>query len=64
LNFATTYQLLGTGMTVIDFHIQDGLLFHLVHFYVPARERAKMIWDAHYSRMAGHFGIEKIVVVL
>jgi hypothetical protein len=23
-----------------------------------------MIWEAHYSRMAGHFGMEKIVVVL
>jgi hypothetical protein len=24
----------------------------------------KLIWEAHYSRVAGHFGIEKTVVVL
>ena len=23
-----------------------------------------MIWEAHYSRVAGHFGVEKIVAVL
>jgi hypothetical protein len=63
-NFATTYQLLGTGVNVIDFHIQDGLLCHLGHLCVPARKHANMIWEAHYSRMAGHFGMEKIVVVL
>jgi hypothetical protein len=63
-DFTTTYQLLGTGTTVTDFHIQDGLLCHLGHLCVPTRERAKMIWEAHYSRVAGHFGIEKTVVVL
>jgi hypothetical protein len=63
-NFTTTYQLLGTGATVTDFHIQDELLCHLGHLCVPTRERAKMIWEAHYSRVAGHFGMEKIVVIL
>jgi hypothetical protein len=51
-------------VTVTNFHIQDGLLCHLGHLCVPASERAKMIWESHYSRMAGHFGVEKIVVVL
>jgi hypothetical protein len=63
-DFTTTYHLLGTGATVTDFHIQDRLLCHLGHLCVPTSERAKMIWEAHYSRVAGHFGIEKIVVVL
>jgi hypothetical protein len=63
-DFATTYQLLGTGATVTDFHIQDRLLCHLGHLCVPTSERAKMIWEAHYSRVAGHFGVEKTVVVL
>jgi hypothetical protein len=63
-DFATTYHLLGTGATVTDFHIQDGLLCHLGHLCVPTSERAKMIWEAHYSRVAGHFGVEKTVVVL
>jgi hypothetical protein len=61
-DFATTYQLLGTGATVTDFHIQDELLCHLGHLCVPTSEHAKMIWEAHYSRVAGHFGVEKTVV--
>jgi hypothetical protein len=27
-------------------------------------ESAKMIWEAHYSQVAGHFGMEKIVAIL
>jgi hypothetical protein len=49
---ATTYQLLGKGATVTNFHIQDGLLCHLGHLCVPASECAKLIWEAHYSRVA------------
>jgi hypothetical protein len=41
--FATTYQLLGTGVNVTEFHIQDKLLCHLVHLCVLASEHAKMI---------------------
>jgi hypothetical protein len=64
LDFTTTYQLLGTSTSVTNFHIKDELLFHVGHLYVPTSERAKLIWEAHYSRMAGHFGVEKIVVAL
>jgi hypothetical protein len=63
-DFTTTYQLLGTCTNVTNFHIQDGLLCHLGHLCVPTSEHAKMIWEAHYSRMEGHFGMEKIVVIL
>jgi hypothetical protein len=63
-DFATTYQLLGTVANVTDFHIQDGLLCHMSYPCFPTRERAKMIWEAHYSWMGGHFGMEKIVVIL
>jgi hypothetical protein len=31
---------------------------------VPSSERVKMIWEAHYSRVAGHFGIKKTVAML
>jgi hypothetical protein len=62
--FATTYQLLGTCMNVTNFHIQYELLGHLGHLCVPARERAKHIWEAHYILMAGNFGMEKTVVIL
>ena len=64
LDFATIYQILGTGEIVTNFYIQDGLLCHLGHLCVPTSERAKMIWEAHYSQMAGHFGMEKNVVIL
>jgi hypothetical protein len=63
-DFATTYQLLGIGAIIIDFHIHDRLLCHLGHLYVPTRERENLIWESHYSRVARHFGVEKIVAVL
>jgi hypothetical protein len=64
LDFSTTYQLLGTCVNVTIFHIQDGLLYHMGHIYVPTRERPKLIWEAHYSQMGWNFGVDKIVVVL
>jgi hypothetical protein len=54
---------MGTCTTITNFHIQYKLLCHLGHLYVPASKRAKMIWESHYSRVLGHFCIEKIVVV-
>ena len=52
------------GNQVPKFHLQDVLLGHMGHLCVPLSKRAKMIWEAHYSRVAGHFGVEKIVAVL
>ena len=63
-DFTTTYQMLGANSVVANFRLQDGLLCHLGHLYVPSSERAKLIWEAHYIRVAGNFGIEKIVAVL
>jgi len=62
--FAPTYQTLCFGTPVADFHLQDGRLCHLGHICVSSSERAKLIWEVHYSRVAGHFGTEKIVAVL
>jgi hypothetical protein len=56
--------MLGENSVVANFHLQDGLLCHLGHLCVPSSEHVKLIWEAHYSRVAGHFGIEKIVAVL
>jgi hypothetical protein len=63
-NFVATYQMLGANKTVTDFHLQDGMLCHLGHLYAPSSEQANMIWEAYYSRVEGHFVIEKIVVML
>jgi hypothetical protein len=63
-DFTTTYQLLGIGTTVTNFHIQDGPLCYLGHICVPTSEHAKLIWESHYSRVAGHFGVEKTMSIL
>jgi hypothetical protein len=63
-DFANTYQMLGENVVVNNFHLQDGLLCRLGHIYVPSSERVKLIWEAHYSRVAGHFVIENIVAIL
>jgi hypothetical protein len=60
-DFATTYQMLGANVVVDNFHLQDGLLCHLGHICVPSSEKEKLIWEAHYSPVVGHFGVEKIV---
>jgi hypothetical protein len=56
--------MLGANTVVDNFHLQDGLLCHLGHIYVPSSERLKLIWEAHYSQVVGHFDIEKTVVML
>jgi hypothetical protein len=64
LEFATTYQMLGEKLVVANFHLYDEMFFHLVHLFVPSRERGKIIWEAYYSRVVGHFGIEKILTIM
>lgn len=63
-DFTTTYQLLGAGTLVVDFYLQDGLLCHSSHLYVPSSEHAKMTWESHYSQVVGHFYVKNIVAVL
>jgi hypothetical protein len=58
-DFSTTYQMLGANSVVANFHLQDGLLCCLGHLCVPSSERMKLIWEAHYSRVAGHFGVKR-----
>jgi hypothetical protein len=57
-DFTTTYQMLGANEVVNNFHLQHGLLCHLGHICVASSERAKMIWEAHYNRVEGHFDVE------
>jgi hypothetical protein len=63
-DFATTYQMLRAKAVVDNFHLQDGLLCRLGHICVPSSEQAKMIWEAHYSWVAGHFDVKKTVAML
>ena len=64
LEFGHTYKTLLEGMKVPNFHLQNALLCHLGHLCVPSSERTKMIWEVHYSRVTGHFGVDKIVAIL
>ena len=63
-DFATTYQVVSAGTPVANFHLKDGLLCHLGNLCVHSSEHAKLIWEAYYSRVVGHFGVDKTVVVL
>jgi hypothetical protein len=56
--------MLGANTVVDNFHLQDGLLCRLGHICVLSSEQEKMILEPHYNRVAGHFGIEKTVVML
>jgi hypothetical protein len=51
-------------MAIAEFHLQDGLLFHLGHLCVPSSKLAKLIWESHYSQVEGHFGVERTMKVL
>ena len=62
--FDNIYQTLLEGKKVPNFHLQDAMLCHMGHICVPSSERAKMILGAHYSQVARHFRVKKIVAVL
>ena len=69
-DFATTYQMLGAN-AVVDNRSEERrvgkecrLLCRLGNLYISSSERAKLIWEAHYSRVVGHFVIEKTVAML
>jgi hypothetical protein len=44
-----------------DYHFQNGLLYKLDKLCVPKGERLQLIREAHTSKVAGHFGVGKIV---
>jgi hypothetical protein len=56
--------MLGENLVVANFHIQEGLLFHVGHLYVPLSEKEKIIWESHYNQVERPFRIENIVIVL
>ena len=44
-----------------DFHSQNGLIYHFNALCVPIGERIGLIREAHTLKIAGHFGVEKIL---
>jgi hypothetical protein len=63
-DFSTTYQMLGAKLVVTNFHLQDGFLCLLGHLCVLSSECMKLIWEAQYSQVTGHFGVKKTIEVL
>ena len=59
-----TYQAMRKVTPISNFHLEDGLLCHLGHLCVPSSECANLIWESHYSKVVGHFGVGKMVAVL
>lgn len=64
VDFKDIYESLthGTQVEEVNFHIHDRLLYHLGKLCIPQKESAHVIWEAHSSRIAGHFGVSKTMV--
>jgi len=56
--------ILGNEVGNNDFHVNDGLLFHLGKLCIPIGERNDLIREAHTSRISGHFGVGKTLANL
>ena len=52
-------------MSTTDYFLKDTFLYKLGNICVLTSEyRQKIIWDAHYSNTARHFGVAKTLVIL
>jgi hypothetical protein len=56
--------MLGANTIVTNFYLQYQLLCDLGNLCVPTTEQEKLIWEAHYSWVAGHFDVEKTMEML
>jgi len=51
--------ILGNEVGNNDFHVDDGLPFHLGKICIPIGERNDLIRESHTSCISGHFGVDK-----
>eukprot|EP00253_Pinus_taeda_P004842 PITA_04842 len=49
---------------IVEYHLQDGLLYRLYKLCVPKGDHLQLIREAHSSKVAGHFGVGKTVANL
>ena len=65
-NFQNIYHRLSLGNENenIDFHMHDGLLYHLGKLYIPKGERNDPIREDHTYCILGHFGVGKTLANL
>ena len=52
------------GEKKIKYHLQDKLLYSIDNLCVPKDDRLKMFREAHFSKVAGHFGVGKTMANL
>ena len=52
------------GDNTVDYHLQDGLIYRLDKLCVNKGEHLQLIREAHTSKVAGKFGVGKIVANL
>ena len=62
--FSDVYTQVVEGKHVNNFYLQDGMLCHFGQICVPKEEHKKLIWEAHYSKVVGHFKIGKTNAIL
>lgn len=52
------------GDNIVDYHLQDGLLYKMEKLCVPRGDRLQLIREAHTSKVVGHFCVGKMVANL
>ena len=65
-DFSTIYQQLHTEtLSTTDYFLKDTFLYKLGQLCVLTSENKKnLVWDVHYKKNAGHFGVVKTLVIL
>ena len=52
-------------LSTTNYFMKDTFLYKIGQPGVPTSEhRQKLIWDAHYSKVIGNFGVVKTLVIL
>ena len=62
--FSDVYIQLVEGKHANYYYLQDGMLSHFGQICVHEEEHKKLIWEARYSKVAGHFGIGKTTTTI
>ena len=65
-DFYAIYRHIQTDtLSTTEYFLKDTFLYKLGQLCVPTSvHRHKLIWDAHYNKNAGHFGVTKTLVIL
>ena len=64
--FSTIYRQLQTNkLSTANYFLKDTLIYKLRKLYVLTGDHQQnFIWEMHYSKMVGHFGVVKTLFIL